>query len=134
MTKALFLTLAVIVLSGCATLRGFTAGNSFDQGVSLFNQGRFEDAIPYFQRATREDPNFAEAYFFLGRSYVSVSRWRSAIQPLRTAFRLAPQEAQGEIMNLLLDATFAAALNDFRLGDLPGPLPERLPEQPKEAL
>jgi hypothetical protein len=37
-------------------------------------------------------------------------------------------------MNLLLDAMFAAALNDFRLGDRPGPLPERLPEQPKEAL
>jgi tetratricopeptide (TPR) repeat protein len=134
MTKALVLTLAVIILSGCATLRGFTAGNSFDQGVSLFNQGSFEAAIPYFQSATREDPNFAEAYFYLGRSYVSLSRWRSAIQPLRTAFRLAPREAQGEIMNLLLDATFAAALNDFHLGDRRGPSPERLPEQPKEAL
>lgn len=134
MTKALVLTLAVIVLSGCATLRRFTAGNSFDQGVSLFNQGHFEAAIPYFQSATREDPNFAEAYFYLGRSYVSLSRWRSAIQPLRTAFRLAPQEAQGEIMNLLIDATFAAALNDLHLGDRRGPLPERLPEQSKETL
>jgi Flp pilus assembly protein TadD len=134
MTKALVLTLAVIVLSGCATLGGFAARNSFDQGVSLFNQGSFEAAIPYFQSATREEPNFAEAYFYLGRSYVSVSRWRSAIQPLRTAFRLAPQEAQGEIMNLLIDATFAAALNDFHLGDRRGPLPERLPEPSKEAL
>jgi tetratricopeptide (TPR) repeat protein len=132
MTKALLLTLAVIVLSGCATLRGFNAENSFDQGVSLFNQGRFEAAIPYFQSTTREDPNFAEAYFYLGRSYISLSRWRSAIQPLRTAFRLAPQEAQGEIMNLLIDATFAAALNDFHLGDRRGPLPER--EQFKDAL
>ena len=134
MTKALVLTLAVIVLSGCATLRGFNSSDSFDHGVSLFNQGRFEAAIPYFQSATREDPSFAEAYFYLGRSYVSLSRWRSAIQPLRTAFRLAPQEAQGEIMNLLIDATFAAALNDFHLGDRRGPLPERLPEQSKEAL
>lgn len=134
MTKALVLTLAVIGLSGCATLRGFTASNNFDQGVSLFNQGHFEAAIPYFQSATREDPNFAEAHFYLGRSYVSLSRWRSAIQPLRTAFRLAPQVAQGEIMNLLIDATFAAALNDFHLGDRRGPLPERLPEQSKEAL
>ena len=134
MTKALVLTLAAVLCSGCATLRGFNAGNSFDQGVSLFNEGRFEAAIPYFQSATREEPNFAEAYFYLGRSYVSLSRWRSAIQPLRTAFRLAPQEAQGEIMNLLIDATFAAALNDFHLGDRIGPRPERLPEQSKEAL
>ena len=134
MTKALVLTLAAVLCSGCATLRGFDAGNSFERGVSLFNQGRFEAAIPYFQSATREDPDFGEAYFYLGRSYVSLSRWRSAIQPLRTAFRLAPKEAQGEIMNLLIDATFAAALNDFHLGDRRGPLPERLPEQFKDAL
>ena len=134
MTRALVLALAAVVVSGCATLRGFRAGDSFDQGVSLFNQGRFEAAIPYFQSATHEDPNFAEAYFYLGRSYVSLSRWRSAIQPLRTAFRLAPQEAQGEIMNLLIDAAFAAALNDFHLGDRRGPLPERLPGPFKETL
>jgi tetratricopeptide (TPR) repeat protein len=134
MTKALALALAAVVFSGCATLRGLRAGDRFEQGVSLFNQGRFEAAIPYFQSATHEDPNFAEAYFYLGRSYVSLSRWRSAIPPLRTAFRLAPQEAQGKIMNLLIDATFAAALNDFHLGDRGGPLPERLPEPFKESL
>jgi tetratricopeptide (TPR) repeat protein len=134
MTRALVLTVAALVFSGCATLRGMRAGDHFEQGVSLFNQGRFEAAIPYFQSATEEDPNFAEAYFYLGRSYVSLSRWRSAIQPLRTAFRLAPQAAQGEILNLLIDSTFAAVLNDFHLGDRLGPLPERLPEPLKAPL
>jgi hypothetical protein len=42
---------------------------------------------------------------------------------LRTAFRLAPQDAQQEIVNLILDATFAAALNDLNLGGEP-PRPE----------
>jgi hypothetical protein len=37
-------------------------------------------------------------------------------------------------MNLLIDAAFAAALNDFRLGDRLGPLPERLPEPPRNTL
>ncbi len=123
-----------LLTGACSTLREFNPRyENFDRGVSLFNQGQFEAAIPYFERATREDPDFAEAYFYLGRSYVSLSRWRSAIQPLRTAFRLAPQETQGEIMNLLIDATFAAALNDFHLGErmeprseqLPGPFPDR---------
>jgi hypothetical protein len=43
--------------------------------------------------------------------------WRAAIQPLRTAFRLSPREAQQEVMDLIIDATFAAALNDFKLGE-----------------
>ena len=122
------LFLCWILTGACSTLREFNPSyESFDRGLSLFNQGQFEAAIPYFEHATQEDPGFAEAYFYLGRSYVSLSRWRSAIQPLRTAFRLAPQETQGEIMSLLVDATFAAALNDFHLGDRRPPLPEQLP-------
>ena len=125
MTKALVLTLALFLLSGCATLRGISAQNNFERGVTLFNQGRFEAAIPHFQDATREDPNFAPAYFYLGRSYISLSRWRSAIQPLRSAFRLAPSQAKGEIMAVLTDAMFAVALNEFQLGDHREPRTER---------
>jgi tetratricopeptide (TPR) repeat protein len=133
-TRALVLTLTIAAFSGCTTLRGFKAENNFERGLSLFNQARFEEAVPYFERATRENPNFAEAYFYLGRSYISLSRWRSAIQPLRAAFRLAPRESQGEIMNLLIDAAFAAALNDFQLGDRTSPSPERLREPSREVL
>lgn len=122
------LVLFWLLTSACSTLREFNPGyDNFDRGLSFFNQGQFEAAIPYFERATEDNPRFAEAYFYLGRSYVSLSRWRSAIQPLRTAFRLAPQETQGEIMNLLIDATFAAALNDFHLGERMEPRPERNP-------
>ena len=111
------LTLATIFLSSCATLGRFDpAYDSFDRGLALFNQGNFADSVPYFERATRQNPEFGEAYFYLGRAYVSQSKWRSAIAPLRAAFRLSPRDAQQEIMNLIVDATFAAALNDFNLG------------------
>ena len=134
MTKVLGLMLALLLFGGCATLRGISARNDFERGVTLFNQGRFEAAIPHFQEATREDPNFAPAYFYLGRSYISLSRWRSAIQPLRAAIRLAPSEAKGEIMTVLTDAMFALALNEFDLGDRRNPLPERLPPGTQEDL
>jgi tetratricopeptide (TPR) repeat protein len=112
------LTIALVATSSCATLGRFSPGyDSFEQGLALFNQGRFAAAEPYFERATRQNPDFAEAYFYLGRTYISQSKWRAAIQPLRTAFRLSPREAQQEIMDLILDATFAAALNDFKLGE-----------------
>src|SRR5215813_1371882 len=94
----------------CTTMRRLgPGGDDFAQGRALFNQGKFAASVPYFERATRQDPDFAEAYFYLGRAHVSQSHWREAIQPLRTAFRLSPRGAQQEIMSLLIDATFAAA-------------------------
>ena len=114
---AIYLAIVLTIASGCATLGHFRGEDSFARGLALFNQGQFTAAIPHFEATTREDPEFAQAYFYLGRAYVSESRWRAAIQPLRTAFRLAPEAAKQEIMNLLIDATFAAALNDFNLGD-----------------
>jgi len=115
----LFLALVVVAFaSSCSTLGRFNpAYDSFDRGLSLFNQGQFAAAVSYFEDATHENPEFAQAYFYLGRAYISQSKWRAAIQPLRTAFRLSPGGAQQEIMDLIIDATFAAALNDFRLGD-----------------
>ena len=118
--KNKFSVLVIIVVlawtSGCSLGRFSPAYSSFDHGVALFNQGRFDEAIPYLEDATRQDPEFAQAYLYLGRAYISQSQWRAAIQPLRAAFRLAPRESQQEIMNLLLDAMFAATLNDFNLG------------------
>ena len=119
-----FVALVLISASACATVGHFRGEDSFERGLALFNQGRFAASIPHFEAATREDPQFAQSYFYLGRAYVSESRWRAAIQPLRTAFRLAPEAAKQEIMDLLIDATFAAALNDFKLGDRIAP-PER---------
>lgn len=119
---------ATLLLASCASLGRFNpAYESFDRGLALFNQGHFAEAVPHLERATRENPEFGEAYFYLGRAYLSQSKWRAAIPPLRTAFRLSPREAQQEIMNLILDATFAAAVNDFNLGGERS-RPERLKE------
>jgi tetratricopeptide (TPR) repeat protein len=104
----------LLAFTACATLPLFREGQaSFDAGLALFNQGRFQEAVPYFQRATSENPDFAQAYLYLGRSQVSLRRWREAIQPLRTAYRLAPEETKQEVFNLLTDALFAAALDGF---------------------
>ena len=114
----LTLVMAVALLSSCATIRSLTPGHdSFEEGMALFNQGQFDSAVEHFRRSTLENPNSAQAYLYLGRSYISLGRWKSAIQPLRTAFRLSPYEARDEIMNLIIDAVFAVATNDPRLGE-----------------
>ncbi|MGH7927442.1 MAG: tetratricopeptide repeat protein, partial [Candidatus Binatia bacterium] len=74
------LVFALIFSSSCTLLGRFDpAYDSFDRGLALFNQGHFADSVPYFERATRENPDFGEAYFYLGRAYVSQSKWRAAI-------------------------------------------------------
>lgn len=104
------------LVPACATMRHYRPGyTDFERGLALFDQGRFDDAIPYFRRATAEDPEFGEAFLYLGRSYLNTRRWRDAIQPLRAAYRLSPAETKDEVFNFLLDALFAAAG-----GSLPG--------------
>jgi tetratricopeptide (TPR) repeat protein len=106
---ALWLAL-LIGLTSCSAAAILPAGQaSFDRGLALFNQGNFQEAIPHFQRATVENPNFAQAYLYLGRSHLSMRRWRDAIQPLRAAHRLAPEATKHEAFNLLVDALFAVA-------------------------
>lgn len=109
----LWLSLALFA-PACSSMRPLRPGyGSFERGLALFDQGRFDDAIPYFRRATAEDPEFGEAFLYLGRAYLNTRRWRDAIQPLRAAYRLAPAETKDEVFNFLLDALFAAAGNSL---------------------
>jgi tetratricopeptide (TPR) repeat protein len=115
----------VLGIGACGTLPMFQPGrDSFDQGMALFNQGSFREALPYFQRATEENPNFAQAYFYLGRSMIGMRRWRDAIPPLRTAYRLAPDATKQEITDVLLDALLAVAIGGVG-PDRPGSEPFR---------
>lgn len=119
-TKKRFLLLAALlfIISSCSMLQIFSGAQyEFDQGLALFNRGSYESAITHFQRATVIDPNFAHAYLYLGRSYLSLNRWREAVPPLRTALRLSPDETQKEVLNFLVDALFGVAVADFKVGN-----------------
>jgi tetratricopeptide (TPR) repeat protein len=109
----------LIGFTSCSPTAFRPGQDSFDQGLALFNQGNFREAIPHFRRATTENPQFAEAYLYLGRSHLSMRRWREAIQPLRTAHRLAPEETRHEAFTLLLDAVLGAAFGDSGQGRSP---------------
>ena len=74
------------------------AQNEFEEGLNLFNSGRYQEAIPRSQRASDLDPNFARAYFYLRRSYIGLKSWRQALTPLRTAYRLSPEETKREAL------------------------------------
>jgi tetratricopeptide (TPR) repeat protein len=117
--QLLMLPTALVLLGACSMIPGAVsdAQYEFDEGMALFNSGRYGDAILRFQRATELDPNFGRAYLYLGRSYVSLKSWRQALTPLRTAYRLSPEETKREVLDILVDAIFAAGLDAFSSGD-----------------
>jgi tetratricopeptide (TPR) repeat protein len=115
-----FWLVLLLGFNSCSLPTAFRPGQrSFDEGLALFNQGHFREAIPHFQRATAENPQLAEAYLYLGRSHLSMRHWREAIQPLRTAHRLSPEETKHEAFNLLLDALLGAAVGGSGQGRSP---------------
>jgi len=107
----------LFVLTSCAGWIGTDARDQFEQGLSYFNQGKYAEAIPYFTKATELEPEFAQAYLYLGRSHLNLNQWVEAVPPLRTAYRLAPLETKKEAVNILLDALLGAALSQVKQGN-----------------
>ncbi len=111
--------ICVCILSACSNLKLFESGaeREFNDGLTLFNAGHYEQAIPRFVKAAELDPDFAQAYIYLGRSYVSLNKWSEALPPLRAALRLSPAETKKQVVDILIDALFAAATNEFKNGN-----------------
>lgn len=110
-TIVLLICLA-LSLTGCAH---YAAQADFDKGIAYFNQGNYAAAIPYFQSATITDPEYADAYIYLGRSHLNLRQWAQSVAPLRTAFRLAPDMTKGMIQDLIMDAVISAAAEGITL-------------------
>jgi tetratricopeptide (TPR) repeat protein len=88
---------ALTTIMGCASLGIITiAEHEFELGLSFFNRGRYDEAVPYFVRATELDAHYAGAFIYLGRSHLNRTRWPQVIPPLRTAYRLSPVRTHGE--------------------------------------
>jgi tetratricopeptide (TPR) repeat protein len=113
----LLLGLTLGWLTACAHVGVYSEAQvAFNQGLSLFRRGQYAEAIPLLQEATQLDPNFGQAYLYLGRSYLNLGQWGNAIPVLRTAFRLAPEASQHEVTQLLLDALVGGATTALKTG------------------
>jgi tetratricopeptide (TPR) repeat protein len=106
--------LVSLAMVSCATIASYQARSEYDTGLSLFNRGQFDEAIPHFEKATEVDPDFAMAYLYLGRSFVSTGNYAKAINPLRTAYRLSPDNVKNQILDILLDALFNAGQSEIK--------------------
>ncbi len=71
-----------------------TANNSFDcanakkcyeRGLELTESGQFMQAVESFRQAVQFDPEYADAYAALGRTYFKLRDWQKAIDNLNRA-------------------------------------------------
>jgi len=116
--KNISLLIIFFLITSCAGFITRGAQDEFDKGLALFNRGLYSEAIAHFENAIKIDPEFVQPYLYLGRSHLNLKQWVEAVQPLRTAFRLSPEESKKEIVNLLIDALFGAAVQEIKKGNL----------------
>jgi tetratricopeptide (TPR) repeat protein len=129
------MVLLSLMLSSCAGLiTNGEAQYTYEQGLALFNQGRFAEAIPCFEKAVSLEPGFYEAHLYQGRSHLNLRAYGEALGPLRTAYRLSPNDFKKEVADLLIDALMGAAFSELKDGNIQtslGYLREVLSAEPK---
>jgi len=111
------LLLAAASIASCASIGLESSGHgALAQGLSLYNQERYREAIPHFDRAMRIDPGLPEAHLYKGKAYLALGRPIDAVPPLREAYRLLPDEDKARVASALLDGLLRAAVAALRAG------------------
>ncbi len=91
-------------LSGAAG-GGADAVSVYNQGVIYWNQGnKVSDAQAQFLKATQLDPKMANAFYFLGMTYVNQGKLADAKTPFETYLSLAPTGEYADQVKGLLQA------------------------------
>ena len=73
----------ILVIFGC--VQDPPGYPEYNVGVGLFQAGDYEGAAEHFQKATEENPSFAEAYMNLGTSLYRLERYTEAIAAYESA-------------------------------------------------
>lgn len=69
---------------------GVEAYTQFEQGIGLYNEGKPQEAQTRFARSTELNPNYAEAWAWLGRVNFEAERYTQAYAAFADAYRLEP--------------------------------------------
>ena len=84
-------------LSGGAA-GGGGAEASYNQGVILFNSGKFAEAKTQFEAATKADPNMGMAHYQLGMTALNLGQIPEAVSALESYLKVDPNGAKaGEV-------------------------------------
>jgi tetratricopeptide (TPR) repeat protein len=71
-----------------------SAATCFTRGLTYYDQGRWQEAIKAFERATLAEPDYELAYFALGITYSRLEFWEKALASFAKAVALNPYHAE----------------------------------------
>jgi len=83
---------------------GGSAEATYNQGVVLFNAGKYADAKTQFENATKADANNANAWYQLGMTNLNLGQIPEAVSALETFIKLAPNDPKAAQVNQSLPA------------------------------
>jgi Flp pilus assembly protein TadD len=96
--------LCMAVMLGCTTSRKSTSVDSFEKarqsyedGIALSREGRFEEALSAFKRAVRHQPQYGNAYYNMGIVYHELDRPEDAVKAYRKAIEINPGDAAAHV-------------------------------------
>jgi tetratricopeptide (TPR) repeat protein len=83
---------------------GGNAEASFNQGVILFNAGKFAEAKTQFEAATKADPNHALAQYQLGMTALNLGQIQDAVTALEAYLKVDPNGSKAAEVKASLPA------------------------------
>lgn len=91
--EALAMNQKATELAGSTAGAGGSGGEAiYNQGVVLFNAGKYAEAKTQFENATKADANNANAWYQLGMTNLNLGQIPEAVTALETFLKLAPND------------------------------------------
>ena len=88
--KLLYAIIICVIFSalyGCGT----KGNESYNAGVQLFQEKKYNECVPKFQQAVQENPEFGEAYMMMGRAFNSLQQYDLSIDNYQKALGIFKQ-------------------------------------------
>jgi tetratricopeptide (TPR) repeat protein len=83
-------------LSQLAVRHGLEAAQAFLDGVGSYSQGNYTQALSSFQLAVQKASDFAEAWYWLGRTEYKLGQYQLAALAYHTVLQLQPNNANAQ--------------------------------------
>ena len=89
--------LAAMLLAGCSRNPNVRKQMYVDSGNRYFQKQQYREASLQYQNAVQIDPQYADAHYRLGKSYLNLGYWSDAYRELSRTVDLAPENLQAQI-------------------------------------
>ena len=70
---------------------GGSVNSMYNQGVILWNAGKFPEAKKQFEAVVKADPNHADSHYWLGMAFVNEGKMAESVPEFETYLKLAPE-------------------------------------------